>query len=154
MRRNGLLFAIILLVCSAIGLAQINTGKISGFVTDASGALVTNVPVTATNDTTGVVTRTITTDTGEYLLNFLVPGTYHVEVEKQGFQKAIRSSIVVDAGGTNRVDFSLMVEIPGKPSKSRPARSTSQRKPRSYRRISPTRNWIRCPTWTGIRSTR
>jgi hypothetical protein len=42
MRRNGLLFAIILLVCSAIGLAQINTGKISGFVTDSSGALVTN----------------------------------------------------------------------------------------------------------------
>ena len=109
MRRNGLLFAIILLVCSAIGLAQINTGKISGFVTDSSGALVTNVPVTATNDTTGVVTRTITTDTGEYLLNFLVPGTYHVEVEKQGFQKAIRSSVIVDAGGTNRVDFSLMV---------------------------------------------
>jgi Carboxypeptidase regulatory-like domain len=66
MRRNGLLFAIILLVCSAISSAQINTGKISGFVTDASGALVTNVPVTATNDATGVVTRTVTTDTGEY----------------------------------------------------------------------------------------
>jgi hypothetical protein len=109
MRRNGLLFAIILLVCSAIGLAQINTGKISGFVTDSSGALVTSVPVTATNDATGVVTRTITTDTGEYLLNFLVPGTYHVEVEKQGFQKAVRSSVNVDAGGTSRVDFSLLV---------------------------------------------
>ncbi len=32
MRRNGLLFAIMLLVCSVSGLAQINTGKISGFV--------------------------------------------------------------------------------------------------------------------------
>src|ERR1700730_15412229 len=109
MRRNGLLFAIILLVCSAISSAQINTGKISGFVTDASGALVTNVPVTATNDATGVVTRTVTTDTGEYLLNFLVPGTYRVESEKSGFQKAVRSGVVVDAGGTNRVDFSLRV---------------------------------------------
>ncbi len=38
MRRNGLLFAIMLLVCSAIGFAQMNTGKISGFVTDSSGA--------------------------------------------------------------------------------------------------------------------
>ena len=102
MRRNSLLFAIILLVCSAISSAQINTGKISGFVTDASGALVTNVPVTATNDATGVVTRTVTTDTGEYLLNFLVPGTYHVESQKAGFQKAVRSGVVVDAGGTNR----------------------------------------------------
>ena len=109
MRRNYLLFAIMFLVCSAIGLAQINTGKISGFVTDSSGAVITGVPVMATNDGTGVVTRTATSGTGEYLLNFLVPGTYHVEVEKQGFQKAVRSGVIVDAGGTNRVDFSLQV---------------------------------------------
>jgi len=109
MRRNGLLFAIMLLVCSAIGLAQINTGKISGFVTDSSGALVTNVPVAATNNATGVLTRAVTTDTGEYLLNFLVPGTYNVEVEKAGFAKAVRTGVIVDAGGTNRVDFSLSV---------------------------------------------
>jgi hypothetical protein len=109
MRRNGLLFAIMLLVCSAIGLAQINTGKISGFVTDSSGALVTNVPVAATNNATGVLTRAVTADTGEYLLNFLVPGTYNVEVEKAGFAKAVRTGVIVDAGGTNRVDFSLSV---------------------------------------------
>jgi hypothetical protein len=109
MRRNGLLFAIMLLVCSAIGFAQINTGKISGFVTDSSGALVTNVPVTATNNATGVLTRAVTTDTGEYLLNFLVPGTYAVEVEKPGFAKAVRAGVIVDAGGTNRIDFSLSV---------------------------------------------
>jgi Carboxypeptidase regulatory-like domain len=109
MRRNGLLFAIILLMCSAISSAQINTGKISGFVTDSSGAVITSVPVTATNDGTGVVTRTVTTGTGEYLLNFLVPGTYHVEVEKAGFERSIRSNVIVDAGGTYRVDFTLNV---------------------------------------------
>jgi hypothetical protein len=96
-------------MCSAISSAQINTGKISGFVTDSSGAVITTVPVTATNYGTGVVTRTITTGTGEYLLNFLVPGTYHVEVEKAGFERSIRSNVIVDAGGTNRVDFTLNV---------------------------------------------
>ena len=109
MRRLDLWCAIILIVASPLTLAQMNTGKMSGFVTDASGAVVTHVPVTATNDGTGVVTRTTTLDTGEYLLNFLVPGTYHVEVEKQGFEKALRTNVVVDAGGTNRVDFSLRV---------------------------------------------
>jgi hypothetical protein len=109
MRRNGLLFAIILLMGSALSFAQINTGKISGFVADSSGAIITNVPVTAINDGTGVATRTTTSDTGEYLLNFLVPGTYHVEVEKAGFEKALRTSVIVDAGGTNRIDFSLRV---------------------------------------------
>ncbi len=109
MQRHGLLCAIVLLVGSPLCLAQINTGKMSGFVTDSSGAVITNVPVTATNDGTGVVTQTTTLDNGEYLINFLVPGTYHVDVEKQGFQKAVRTNVVVDAGGTNRVDFTLLV---------------------------------------------
>ncbi len=109
MQRHGLLCAIVFLVGSSLCLAQINTGKMSGFVTDSSGAIITNVPVTATNDGTGVVTRTTTLDSGEYLINFLVPGTYHVDVEKQGFQKAVRTNVIVDAGGTNRVDFSLLV---------------------------------------------
>ena len=47
-------------------------------------ALIPRVPVMATNDATGVVTRTETSETGEYLLNFLVPGTYHVGVGKGG----------------------------------------------------------------------
>ena len=88
MRRNSLLFAIMLLVGSVSGVAQINTGKISGFVTDSSGAVITSVPVMATNDGTGVATRTETSGTGEYLLNFLVPGTYHVEVEKARLSKS------------------------------------------------------------------
>src|ERR1700761_127683 len=108
MRRNHILLAILFLG-SAICFAQMNTGKISGFVTDSSGALITGVPVTATNDGTGVVTRTTTSGTGEYLLNFLVPGTYHVQVEKEGFEKALRSGVIVDAGGTNRLDFSMQV---------------------------------------------
>jgi hypothetical protein len=108
MRRNHILLAIMFLG-SAICFAQMNTGKISGFVTDSSGALITGVPVTATNDGTGVATRAQSSDTGEYLLNFLVPGTYRVEVEKPGFEKALRTGVIVDAGGTNRVDFSLRV---------------------------------------------
>lgn len=109
MRCKGVLCAIVFLVCSVNISAQINTGKISGFVTDSSGAVITGVPVAATNDETGVVTKAETLDTGEYLLNFLVPGTYHVVVEKTGFQKAVQSQVIVNAGGSNRIDFSLRV---------------------------------------------
>ena len=109
MQRNTLLCAIVLLVGSAFGFAQVNTGKISGSVSDAGGAVIIGVPVTATNDGTGVVTTTETSDRGEYLLNFLVPGTYHVLVEKEGFKKSQRSQVVVDAGVTSRLDFSLQV---------------------------------------------
>ncbi len=109
MRRIGQCFAILLLMCSAVSSAQINTGKISGFVTDTSGAFIPNVPVTATNDATGVTTKTSTSGTGEFLLNFLVPGTYRVEAQQQGFQKAARTGVIVDAGGTDRVDFTMAV---------------------------------------------
>ena len=40
-------------------------------------------------------------------MNFLIPGTYHVAVEKQGFQRSVASDVVVNAGGITRMDFSL-----------------------------------------------
>lgn len=113
MRRTGLWFiilsAILLTVFPAVTPAQINTGKISGFVSDPTGAFVVRIEVTATNDTTNVVTKAETSETGEYLLNFLVPGTYHVKVEKSGFQKSVQSGVVVNAGGIARIDFALRV---------------------------------------------
>ncbi len=109
MRFRYALCTVLLLICSISVLGQINTGKITGFVTDSSGGSVSGVPVVATNDATGVVTKTDTTDSGEFLLTFLVPGTYHVTVEKEGFKKDIRSGVIVDAGGIARIDFTLQV---------------------------------------------
>src|SRR5258708_4876604 len=104
------LFLVILLgLFAVITSGQINTGRILGFVTDPSGAVIAGISVTANNDGTGVVTKAETSETGEYLLNFLVPGTYHVEVEKAGFKKVLRSGVIVDAGGIDRIDFTLLV---------------------------------------------
>jgi hypothetical protein len=109
MQRKGSFCAVVLFLCLTSCFGQINTGKISGFVSDESGAMMTGVPVTAVNDSTGVATRGNTSETGEYLLNFLVPATYHVTVERPGFRKAVRSNVVVNAGVTMRIDFSLRV---------------------------------------------
>jgi hypothetical protein len=109
MRSKRVLLLAILLGCSPTNFAQINTGKITGFVTDSSGGAIPRVPVVATDDATGVVTKTETSETGEYLLNFLVPGTYHVGVEQSGFKKSMRSGVIVDAGGVNRIDITLVI---------------------------------------------
>src|SRR5229473_7353221 len=101
MRCLGLILIVFLTLFSVATPAQINTGKITGFVTDSSGGVVAGVPVTAINGATGVVTKAETSDTGEYLLNFLLPGTYRVEVEKAGFKKAVNSGAIVNAGGIN-----------------------------------------------------
>jgi outer membrane receptor protein involved in Fe transport len=86
-----------------------NTGKIVGFVADSSGAAVMGATVRATEDGTGVATQTITAQDGEYLLNFLEPGTYTVEIEKAGFQKSVTKLKVVVAGGSARVQVTLKV---------------------------------------------
>jgi hypothetical protein len=109
MRRLILIFVVFLALFSVVTPAQINTGKITGFVSDPSGAFVEGIAVTAVNDGTSVVTKAETSGTGEYMLNFLVPGTYHVEVEKEGFKKIQRSGVIVDAGGIDRIDFTLLV---------------------------------------------
>jgi hypothetical protein len=109
MRCLSLFFAVISALFAVITPAQINTGKITGFVTDPSGAFIEGITVTAVNGGTGVVSKAETSGTGEYLLNFLLPGTYRVEVEKEGFKKVLRSGVIVDAGGIDRVDFTLLV---------------------------------------------
>ena len=90
-------------------MAQMNTGKISGAVVDQSGAALTGASVRATEDGTGVSTETHTTERGEYLLNFLLPGTYTVEVEIEGFQKSVTSAIAVTAGGNAHMQVSLKI---------------------------------------------
>jgi len=109
-RRAGSLARLTMLVCLAgLAYAQINTGRIDGAVRDSSGAVVPEARLSATNDATGAVTTTQSSATGDYVVNFLVPGTYHVSVEKEGFQRSVTSSVIVNAGGITRVDFSLAV---------------------------------------------
>ena len=74
-----------------------------------SGASVPGVPVRATNEDTGVVTTTVSQETGDYLVNFLIPGTYRVEAEKTGFQKSVYTGVIVNAGGISRIDVNLRI---------------------------------------------
>jgi len=68
---------------------------ISGTISDASGAVVPNATVTATNDATGVSKTLVTSSAGTYQFNDLIPGTYTVKVEAQGFERSVHSGVGV-----------------------------------------------------------
>lgn len=87
--------------------AQINTGRITGSVRDASGAVISDTRLVATNDATGATSAAQSSESGNYVVNFLIPGTYHLTAEKQGFQRSVTADVVVNAGGITRVDFNL-----------------------------------------------
>lgn len=92
--RSLVVFAVLLItVCAASTFAQTVTGALSGTVTDASGAIVSGVGITARNTETGL-TRTATTNgEGYFLMSFLPLGAYNVTIEAKGFKKITKTDV-------------------------------------------------------------
>jgi len=104
-----LVLGLSLLLAGSVVDAQINSGRIDGTVRDASGAVVPQARIQVTNDATSATTTEQSSEAGDYVVNFVLPGTYHVTAEKAGFQRGVASEVVVNAGGITRIDFSLTV---------------------------------------------
>ncbi len=87
--------------------AQLNTGRISGAITDQTGGAIGGATVTVMDVARGV-NRPLTTDAaGLYAAPNLIPGAYTIRVEFMGFQTIERQNVQVDAGSDIRVDLSL-----------------------------------------------
>ena len=96
--------------CPLVAEAQQATGTIGGTVQDASGAVMPGVTITLSNP--GVIggnQTTVSSERGTYQFVRLVPGTYGVRAELQGFRSVRRENIVVDADVTVRVDITVEV---------------------------------------------
>jgi hypothetical protein len=103
--------AAVFLLASALLFGQVDTGSIQGVVRDASGAVVPNVKMTLTNESTGQVLSKTTAGAGEYVFSPVKIGTYSVTAEIKGFQRVDHSQVSVDVQQHVVVDFSL---TPGK----------------------------------------
>ena len=91
--------------CAALG--QTSVGRISGTVTDGSGAAVPDATIKVTSDETGA-TRVVTTDDkGFYIATNLLPGNYTVSAERQGFKKSVKTGYSLVADGRLTVDLGL-----------------------------------------------
>src|SRR5689334_11515243 len=99
----------IALVAVGVCQAALDRGAIQGTVTDAQAASVPKVRVEITNTATGVSTPTSTNDTGFYAVAELVPGTYKVRFQTQGFATLELTNIEVRAGTTVTVDGVLKI---------------------------------------------
>ncbi len=82
-----------LLALAACVFAQDPRGRILGRVTDSSGAVVPGVRVKATNLATNVAVSGATNEQGNYEIPYLLPGTYQVTAELQGFKKYVRDGL-------------------------------------------------------------
>jgi hypothetical protein len=110
MRRGRIVIAaaaVLALLTASAGLAQTGTGRISGLIRDATGALAPGVTVTALHEDTGVRHETVTTDGGLFLFPSLPVGRYTVRAELSGFKSVSRPGILLTVG----TDINLTINI-------------------------------------------
>src|SRR5215831_11317558 len=94
-------------------LAQsLTTGDITGIITDPSGAVLPNAPVTLTNTQTGTTSTLKTNASGSYRFSLLDPGTYTVSASLQGFQPT-KQAVAVSVGQASTVNLQLALATAG-----------------------------------------
>ena len=88
--------------------AQVNTGTLSGHVTDSSGAVVNGATLTLKDDTTGYTRVVTSAQDGNYVFPNLPIGSYTLLVEAKGFD-TVKEDETISVGFRSRADFSLKV---------------------------------------------
>src|SRR5881397_336912 len=89
--------------------AQTSNATLGGTVSDATGALIPGVTITATNTGTGIVTTVLTNEAGAYQFASLQTGSYQVTAELSGFQTQTRSGVQLGVSQQVRLNFTLQV---------------------------------------------
>jgi len=108
MRKIAVTVLVFLCVVPLCLFAQSTSARLSGTVSDGSGALIPGVTVTATNKGTGIVTTVITNESGTYNFASLQPGAYRASAELVGFQTQTRE-IELGTSQQARLNFALQV---------------------------------------------
>ena len=85
------------------------TGRMAGTIRDAQGAVVVNSAITAKNGATGEKRATASDRSGNYVLIFLPPWAYELNVSAPGFATAHSSSLRVGINQTTTVNVTLSV---------------------------------------------
>jgi Carboxypeptidase regulatory-like domain len=96
------------LLTSTVAFAQTTNATVSGTIQDMSAAVLPGVTVTATNNSTGVVTTVVSNEAGAYTFPSLLPGAYKVTAELPGFQTKTYE-VQLGNAQTVRLNFSLGV---------------------------------------------
>ncbi|HLJ26278.1 MAG TPA: carboxypeptidase regulatory-like domain-containing protein [Candidatus Angelobacter sp.] len=102
----------IVLVILALSLqlwGQSERARTIGTVTDPQGAVVSGANVTVTNIATGVATKAVTDQQGQYQVPELPIGSYKVKVEHEGFKTTETTSYTLEINQILRVDVRLPI---------------------------------------------
>jgi hypothetical protein len=101
-----IMFLMVAGTAAAFAQASSSTAELRGQVTDASGAVIPGAKITLTDQAKGVIRTATTDDGGNYAFIGLLPSSYELKVEAQGFASdAARVELTV--GQQSNIPFKL-----------------------------------------------
>jgi Carboxypeptidase regulatory-like domain len=104
------LAALAVLFCCAPSFAQaVVNSRLTGLVTDSSGASVAGAQIQLTQPGTGLVRNTETNADGAYTFPDLPTGNYQIQVKKEGFNAYVQQNIILEVGSNPTVNVVLEV---------------------------------------------
>jgi len=104
-----LVAALLLMPAWSLFAQSSGTGALAGTVTDPSGAVVPNVTVNLTNNSTGQVRTVVTGPDGAYRFSLIPPGSYKVRFTATGFKTEEVPSVTVNVSETPVLNQALAV---------------------------------------------
>ena len=100
------LVILMLVVLEQSPMAQ-TQGRITGRITDPSGAVIVGAKVTIENLGTQVKRMLDTNSSGDYVAPGIEPGIYSISVEVPNFRKVVRERVQVEVANDLKIDFQL-----------------------------------------------
>ena len=109
MKQRVMSWVVMTLLIAMSASAQQGTTELRGRVIDPQGAVLPGVTVVVRNQETGMFRETVSGPDGTFIASGLVPGTYQLNAELQGFKKFERKDLRLEVGKTSSVDVQMTV---------------------------------------------
>jgi hypothetical protein len=103
------LLAAIAMTGSDRAFGQGDTAQMSGYVKDATDAVIPGAQVTITHEVTRIERRTTSNESGYFVVTNLPPGFYTVTAEAEGFKRFVKTQNKLDANISTQVDAILEI---------------------------------------------
>jgi hypothetical protein len=100
---------VIFLLATGLALAQTESARLSGRVTDLSGAVIIDAKCKITNIETNISSTTTTNQDGIYVIPDLRPATFQLTIQKEGFRTVVQPSLRLYVQDAVNENFALAI---------------------------------------------
>src|SRR5215469_934259 len=94
-------------LCANPAWAQLQSGSVTGLVTDPTNAVVPGAKIVLLDEEKGFTFNGESDGAGRYLLRAIPPSTYKITITAEGFQTQTRTGVTVNVNQSATVDFAL-----------------------------------------------